>query len=74
MTAESPHLRADLHGTGVTATALCPGPVPTEFGEQAGIDGGEWDGVPSFAIVTAALTFACVPPMFDARPTAALDE
>jgi short-subunit dehydrogenase len=32
-------LHADLHGTGVTATALCPGPVPTEFGEAAGIDG-----------------------------------
>jgi uncharacterized protein len=24
-------LRMDLHGTGVTATALCPGPVETEF-------------------------------------------
>ena len=24
-------LAADLHGTGVTATALCPGPVKTEF-------------------------------------------
>src|SRR4051794_36594026 len=31
-------LHADLHGTGVTATALCPGPVPTEFGGTAGID------------------------------------
>jgi uncharacterized protein len=30
-------LSADLSGTGVTATALCPGPVPTEFGETAGI-------------------------------------
>jgi short-subunit dehydrogenase len=45
-------LTADLHGTGVTATALCPGPVPTEFGEQAGIDGGDWEGVPSFAITS----------------------
>jgi short-subunit dehydrogenase len=25
-------LTIDLHGTGVTATALCPGPVKTEFG------------------------------------------
>jgi short-subunit dehydrogenase len=33
-------LHADLHGTGVTATALCPGPVPTEFGDAAGIDDG----------------------------------
>jgi uncharacterized protein len=31
-------LHADLHGTGVTATALCPGPVKTEFAETAGID------------------------------------
>jgi short-subunit dehydrogenase len=31
-------LTADLHGTGVTATSLCPGPVPTEFGEVASID------------------------------------
>ncbi|MDQ3933813.1 MAG: SDR family oxidoreductase [Actinomycetota bacterium] len=31
-------LSADLHGTGVTATSLCPGPVPTEFGEVAEID------------------------------------
>ena len=30
-------LSADLNGTGVTATALCPGPVPTEFGAAAGI-------------------------------------
>lgn len=30
-------LHEELSGTGVTATALCPGPVPTEFGEQAGI-------------------------------------
>ena len=31
-------LSADLHGTGVTVTSLCPGPVPTEFGEVADID------------------------------------
>jgi len=30
-------LSADLNVTGVTATALCPGRVPTEFGEAAGI-------------------------------------
>lgn len=29
---------ADLHGTGVTVTSLCPGPVPTEFGEVADVD------------------------------------
>src|SRR5215218_1830600 len=31
-------LHADLAGTGVTATSLCPGPVKTEFMESAGID------------------------------------
>jgi uncharacterized protein len=31
-------LHADLEGTGVTATSLCPGPVKTEFAETAGID------------------------------------
>jgi uncharacterized protein len=30
-------IHADLEGTGVTATALCPGPVKTEFVEAAGI-------------------------------------
>lgn len=31
-------LRGELRGTGVTATALCPGPVDTGFGEAAGFD------------------------------------
>jgi uncharacterized protein len=31
-------LYADLQGTGVAATSLCPGPVKTEFAESAGID------------------------------------
>ena len=30
-------LHVDLRGTGVTATALCPGPTKTEFGDAAGI-------------------------------------
>ncbi|HEY7052458.1 MAG TPA: SDR family NAD(P)-dependent oxidoreductase [Mycobacterium sp.] len=30
-------LRGELRGTGVTATALCPGPVKTGFGPAAGI-------------------------------------
>jgi len=30
-------VRAELRGTGVTATALCPGPVRTEFAETAGV-------------------------------------
>jgi hypothetical protein len=32
-------LRGELRGSGVTATALCPGPVKTGFGESAGISG-----------------------------------
>jgi short-subunit dehydrogenase len=32
-------LSAELHGTGVTVTVLCPGPVPTEFQEVAGTTG-----------------------------------
>jgi uncharacterized protein len=39
-------LHADLEGTGVTATALCPGPVRTEFAEVAGIDDAA-QGLPS---------------------------
>ncbi len=31
-------LAGELRGTGVTATALCPGPVHTGFGERAGFD------------------------------------
>ena len=31
-------LAEELHGTGVTATALCPGPTVTEFQKHAGIE------------------------------------
>jgi short-subunit dehydrogenase len=37
-------LSEELQGTGVTATALCPGPVPTEFIETAGISSRFQDG------------------------------
>jgi short-subunit dehydrogenase len=34
-------LRSELRGSGVTATAMCPGPVATEFDEVAGFNKGE---------------------------------
>ncbi len=43
-------LAADLHGTGVTATALCPGPVRTEFVGIAGMER-EASKLPQFAWV-----------------------
>ncbi len=44
-------LAVELRGTGVTATALCPGLVRTEFHERAGID---FDGLPELAWLNAA--------------------
>ncbi len=35
VTSFSEAIRAELRGTGVTVTALCPGPVHTEFAETA---------------------------------------
>jgi uncharacterized protein len=47
-------LRAELRGTGVTVTALCPGPVQTEFAETAGFDPAEVDSsLPKFMWVDA---------------------
>ena len=39
-------LRAELRGTGVSVSALCPGPVETEFGARAK-RGGEADAAPA---------------------------
>lgn len=36
-------LAGELHGTGVTATVLCPGPVATGFGEAAGFSKADAD-------------------------------
>jgi uncharacterized protein len=47
----SESLRAELAGTGVVVTALCPGPVATEFQEVAG-SGGK-NPLPAFAWVDA---------------------
>jgi uncharacterized protein len=46
-------LRADLSGTGVTVTQLCPGPVDSEFDQVAGSPGG-MTGTPRFLRITAA--------------------
>jgi short-subunit dehydrogenase len=45
-------LACELSGTGVSCTALCPGPVKTEFSEVAGSTGME-DRLPSIAVVSA---------------------
>ena len=37
----------EVRGTGVTISALCPGPVRTEFGESGGFGGAD-DRIPSF--------------------------
>jgi short-subunit dehydrogenase len=44
----------ELRGTGVAMTALCPGPVATEFVEAAGFKKGQQDMGPSFVWATAA--------------------
>lgn len=44
-------LSSDLHGTGVSVTALCPGPVKTEFFQASGMHDA-FDGVPDFVWTT----------------------
>jgi short-subunit dehydrogenase len=46
-------LRADLSGTGVTVTEVCPGPVESEFDQVAGSPGG-MIGTPRLFRITAA--------------------
>ena len=47
-------LSAELRGTGVTATVLCPGPVDTGFGEAAGFTKEEADdALPAFLWIPA---------------------
>jgi len=47
-------LRAELRGTGVTVTALCPGPVHTEFGDAAKRAGCEPPEGPEVSYVSVA--------------------
>jgi len=47
-------LRADLAGTGVVVTQVCPGPVDSEFDTIAGTAGGMTGGPPQFMRISAA--------------------
>lgn len=47
-------LRADLTGTGVVVTQVCPGPVNSEFDQLAGSAGGMTGGPPQFLRISAA--------------------
>jgi uncharacterized protein len=47
-------LRADLAGTGVVVTQVCPGPVDSEFDQVAGTAGGIAGGPPQFLRISAA--------------------
>ena len=51
VTSLSEALRAELRGTGVSVSTLCPGPVHTEFGEVAKRSGGQAEAGPEFVYV-----------------------
>jgi uncharacterized protein len=53
VTSFSEAIRAELHGTGVTVTSLCPGPVHTEFTQVAARSGAKRIRSPEFVHVSA---------------------
>lgn len=69
-------LRADLAGTGVVVTQVCPGPVDSEFDQVAGSAGGMTGGPPQFLRISAAQCARealagfdrCAPLVFPGRP------
>jgi short-subunit dehydrogenase len=53
VTAFTETLRADLHGTGVVASQVCPGPVDTEFTANTGADADTAALMPSWVSISA---------------------
>jgi short-subunit dehydrogenase len=53
VTSFSEALRTELHRTGVSVTALCPGPVHTEFGDLAARPNERKETAPEFVYVSA---------------------
>jgi short-subunit dehydrogenase len=49
----SDSLHVELRPCGVTVTSLCPGPVPTEFSDVAGLDEEVMERLPSFLTMSA---------------------
>ena len=56
VTSFSESLRAEVRGAGVTVTALCPGPVHTEFGDVAKRPDGQPERGPEFVYVSVEQT------------------
>ena len=56
VTSFSESLRAELRGSGVTVTTLCPGPVHTEFQQLAQRSGGKPGSAPDFVYVSVEKT------------------
>lgn len=59
-------VQEELHGTGVSVTALCPGPVPTEW---AGIAGAEQFGIPFAQVSPHDVAEAAIAVMIAGRRT-----
>jgi short-subunit dehydrogenase len=58
VTSFSEALRTELHGTGVHVSALCPGPVRTEFSEVARREGSRAQSEPEIAYVSVEAVVA----------------
>lgn len=56
-----------LHGTGVSCTALCPGPVPTEWWEVSGAAVSPQSGLGPVAVSAGAVAEAAITGMIDGK-------